>query len=74
LAAANESEGGLDALLAGGSKSIADVMGWDPEALNSYQQDFINSLIENSEALHTANDALLANAEANEAATKAQLA
>ena len=74
LAAARNAEGGSDAYFAEGEKNIAATMGWDPDALTTYQQDFINALMENSAALSEANAAILANAAANEAATKAQLA
>ena len=74
MKAANEAEGGWDAYFADGKNNIATTMGWDPENLNSYQQDFINALMNSSSALETANAAILANAAANEAATKAQLA
>lgn len=73
MEAANSAEGGWDAYFADGGKNIAETMGWDFENLDSYQQDFINALTNSSSALEEANAAILANAAANEAATKAQL-
>ncbi len=67
-------EGGLGALLEGGEGSIIDAMGWDPEALTSSQEGFIEAVLNSKDALMEANTAILENKAANEALTKAQLA